>query len=142
MKLQVICAVLLLASTHAITENDADVWVESAEQKMTEDNSGSPVPTTCQAVAESLTMYGALAFVHNSKAGPFACKQAWNQELARASVWLRGRQVLGYVPTTHSYMLASAWDPMAPTWPSTSLVVPNGLTRMVRVRKVVREECT
>ena len=49
------------------------------------------MPTTCEGVSSSLEMYGVLAFVHNSKEGPFECKQAWDQELERSSVWLRGR---------------------------------------------------
>ena len=71
-------------------EEDPNAWVENDPVTIIADKQGSPVGTTCEAVAEDLDMHGALAFVHNSKSGPFHCQQAWDQELGTASVWLRG----------------------------------------------------
>jgi cathepsin B len=90
MKLAIVCTTLLLATcAYASFEHDSDIWVEN--EKVESDEMGAPKETSCEAVATSLDMFGALSFVSNSKSGPFSCEQAWDQELASSSVWLRGK---------------------------------------------------
>ena len=70
-KALILLAVLLAAS--AEDSSNEDDWIE-APVTVIADKQGSPVGTTCEAVAEDLDMHGALAFVHNSKSGPFHCE--------------------------------------------------------------------
>lgn len=83
-------------------EEYPNAWVENGPVTIIAHTQGSPVGTTCEAVAEDLDMHGELTFVHNSKSGPFHCKQAWNQESGITSVWLRGTpdQIRKTLPST------------------------------------------